>query len=111
VGSQTVCVFETESIERQRRQSDKTYLEFLRESSMSIGMYVLGAGTVDQQSPHREDELYYVVRGKGRMRAGSEDHCVGPGSLIFIAAEVDHRFYDIEEELTVLVFFAPAETV
>jgi mannose-6-phosphate isomerase-like protein (cupin superfamily) len=111
VGSETVRVFETESIERQRRQADKTYLEFLRESSMSAGFYVLGAGTVDQQSPHREDELYYVVRGKGRMRAGSEDHYVGPGSIIFIAAEVDHRFYDIEEELTVLVFFAPAETV
>ena len=111
MGSQIVRVFEAKSIERQRRQSGKTYLEFLRESSMSVGFYVLGAGTVDQQSPHREDELYYIVRGKGRMSAGAKDHCVGPGSLIFIAAEVDHRFYDIEEELTVLVFFAPAETV
>jgi mannose-6-phosphate isomerase-like protein (cupin superfamily) len=111
VDSQTVLVFETKSIEQQRKQSGSTYLEFLRKSSMSVGFYVVAAGTVDQQSPHKEDELYYVVRGKGRMRAGSEDHHVGPGSLLFIAAEVDHRFYDIEEELTVLVFFAPAETV
>ena len=110
MGSQKIRVFETESIEQQRKQSGRTYLEFLRESSMSAGLYVLTAGTVDQQSPHKEDELYYIVRGNGRMRAGSEDHCVGPGSLIFIAAEVDHRFYDIEEELMVLVFFAPAET-
>ncbi len=64
----------------------------------------------NSSSPHKEDELYYVAKGKGQMRAGCEDHRVGPGSLIFIAAEVDHRFYDIEEELTVLVFFAPAET-
>jgi quercetin dioxygenase-like cupin family protein len=110
VGGQKGCVFETISLEQQRKQSGKTYLEFLRESSMSAGLYVLAAGSVDQQSPHREDELYYVVRGKGRMRADSEDYGVGPGSLIFIAAEVEHRFYDIEEELTVLVFFAPAET-
>jgi quercetin dioxygenase-like cupin family protein len=50
-----------------------------------------------------------VIRGRARMRAGSEDQVVNPGSVIFVAAEVDHRFYDIQEELTVLVFFAPAE--
>jgi len=111
MGSQKVRVLETISIEQQRKQSGNAYLEFLRESSMSAGVYVLAVGSVDQQSPHREDELYYVVKGKGRMRAGSEDHWVGPGSLIYIGAEADHRFYDIEEELTVLVFFAPAETV
>jgi hypothetical protein len=77
MGSQKVRVFDTISIEEQRRQSGKTYSEFLRESSMS---------------------------------AGSEDHRVGPGSLIYVAADVDHRFHDIEVELTVLVFFAPAET-
>jgi quercetin dioxygenase-like cupin family protein len=44
------------------------------------------------------------------MRAGSEDQAVGEGSVIFVAAEVEHRFYDIAEELVVLVFFAPQET-
>ena len=32
------------------------------------------------------------------------------GSVIFVAAGVEHRFYDIAEELVVLVFFAPAES-
>jgi quercetin dioxygenase-like cupin family protein len=44
------------------------------------------------------------------MRAGGEDHAVGEGSIIFVAAGVEHRFYEITEELMVLVFFAPAET-
>jgi hypothetical protein len=35
---------------------------------------------------------------------------VQPGSVIFVKAQVEHRFYDIQEELVVLVFFAPAET-
>jgi len=35
---------------------------------------------------------------------------VRQGTLVFVAADVEHRFYDIEEELTLLVFFAPAET-
>jgi mannose-6-phosphate isomerase-like protein (cupin superfamily) len=44
------------------------------------------------------------------MRAGTEDRAIGRGTLIFVAASVEHRFYQIEEELEVLVFFAPAET-
>jgi len=77
---------------------------------MSAGVYVLPPGGSDPQSPHKEDELYYVVRGRGRMRAGSEDQAVSAGSVIFVAAQVEHRFYDIAEELVVLVFFAPAES-
>ena len=31
-------------------------------------------------------------------------------AVLFVAAELEHRFYDINEELAVLVFFAPAES-
>jgi len=96
--------------ETHRKQSGKRYSEFLRVPAMSAGIYVLPAGSVDSQSPHKEDEMYYVVRGQARMRAGSEDHAVSEGSIIFVAAGVEHRFYEIAEELMVLVFFAPAET-
>ena len=97
-------------IEEQRVQSGKTYREFLRVPAMSAGLYILPAGATDHQKPHREDEIYYVVRGSARFKAGSEDREVSAGSVIFVAAEVGHRFYDITEELAVLVFFAPAET-
>jgi mannose-6-phosphate isomerase-like protein (cupin superfamily) len=91
-------------------KSGKRYFEFLRVPAMSAGIYTLAAGATDTQSPHKEDELYYVVRGRARMKAGTEDHAVAAGSVIFVAAGVEHRFYDIEEELSVLVFFAPAES-
>jgi mannose-6-phosphate isomerase-like protein (cupin superfamily) len=92
-----------------RAQRGSPYLECLRRSSMSAGLYVLPAGGIDGQQPHRQDELYYIVRGKARMRAGSHDRAVGAGALIFVAASVEHRFHQIEEELEILVFFAPAE--
>jgi quercetin dioxygenase-like cupin family protein len=101
-------------IEGQRAERGKPYHEFLRVAAMSAGLYVLSAGAVDQQKPHREDEIYYVVRGRARFKAGSEagsdDREVSAGSVIFVAAEVEHRFYEITEELAVLVLFAPAET-
>jgi mannose-6-phosphate isomerase-like protein (cupin superfamily) len=102
--------FQIDEVEKLRAQAGKSYLEFLRVPAMSAGVYTLPAGSSDAQMPHREDEMYYVVRGRARMRVGSQDQAVSDGTVIFVAAEVEHRFYDIAEELVVLVFFAPAET-
>ncbi len=97
-------------IGEQRARSGREYREFLRVPAMSAGLYVLAAGATDRQKPHREDEIYYVIRGRARFEAGAEHREVSAGSVIFVAAEVGHRFYDITEELEILVVFAPAET-
>jgi mannose-6-phosphate isomerase-like protein (cupin superfamily) len=107
VKTQFTCV---DQIDQERKVAGKLYREFLRVPSMSAGLYVLGAGAADPQKPHHEDEMYYVVRGRGRFRAGDDDQEVSAGSLLFVAKEIEHRFYDISEELAVLVFFAPAES-
>lgn len=105
-----VALFTSAELEQQQTQKQKAYLEFLRVPAMSAGLYVLAAGAKDLQRPHREDEMYYVVRGRARFRAGDQEMEVSAGSILFVAAEIDHRFHDIVEELAVLVFFAPAET-
>jgi mannose-6-phosphate isomerase-like protein (cupin superfamily) len=102
--------FQIDDLSRQRAERNKLYFEFLRVPAMSAGVYVLPKNHTDPQKPHREDEMYYVVRGRGRMQIGSDHSEVRAGSVIFVEAELEHRFYDIEEELEVLVFFAPAET-
>jgi mannose-6-phosphate isomerase-like protein (cupin superfamily) len=102
--------YQISELERQRTEANKLYLEFLRIPEMSAGLYVLPAGSTDPQSPHKQDELYYVVRGKAGMKVGSGDQPVTEGSVILVAAGEEHRFHDINEELMVLVFFAPAES-
>jgi len=102
--------FQIDQLEKERERAGKSYLEFLRIPAMSAGLYTLPAGSADPQKPHQEDEMYYVVRGRARMRVGSEDRVISAGSVILVAAEVEHRFHDIAEQLVVLVFFAPAES-
>jgi mannose-6-phosphate isomerase-like protein (cupin superfamily) len=102
--------YDLPSVSADRAQAGKLYLEFLRVPAMSAGVYVLAAGAADPQKPHHEDELYYVVRGRAKMVVASEEQVVKSGSVIFVPANVEHRFFDISEELEVLVFFAPAET-
>ena len=87
-------------IRRQLAQSGKLYREFLRVPAMSAGLYVLPVGGTDPQRPHHEDEMYYVISGRARFRADKEDAEVSAGSVLFVAAEVEHRFYDVVEELS-----------
>jgi len=93
----------------QRVKSPKSYLEFLRTRTLSTGLYVLRAGEEDLQRPHAEDEVYYVIRGRAQFRAGGENWSIRGGSVLFVEAGLEHRFHEIVEDLTVLVFFAPPE--
>lgn len=85
------------------------YHEFLRVEDLSVGLYRLGAGAVDRQQPHTDDEIYVVLAGHGRFTAGDDTRDVGPGDTIYVAAHVAHRFHDISEELQLIVVFAPPE--
>jgi len=102
-------VFEMSALGSLRRRDGKAYLEFLRVSSMSAGVYVLSKAGVDLQAPHTEDEIYYIANGQARIRVGSDYSEVRAGSIVYVPAGVEHRFTDISEELTALVLFAPAE--
>ncbi|MFZ1043218.1 MAG: cupin domain-containing protein [Anaerolineales bacterium] len=101
--------FELLDIIKQQSRSGKPYFEFLHLPDLSMGVYQLLVGDTDIQSPHTEDEVYYVVEGKAKIRVANEARDVRAGSVIYVPKKVAHRFHSIEEDLIVLVFFAPAE--
>jgi mannose-6-phosphate isomerase-like protein (cupin superfamily) len=84
------------------------YLEFFTGSdNLSMGIYVLPADDTDPQSPHTEDEAYYVLSGHASITVDGETQPVQPGSLIYVGTGVEHKFHDITENLMLLVIFAP----
>jgi len=109
IGESGMDAFEISQLIIDQQRSGKSYLEFLRVPALSAGLYILPAGGVDPQQPHTEDEVYYVVEGRGIIRVGTEDRPIEPGTVVFVAAQVEHRFHSISEDLKLLVFFAPAE--
>jgi mannose-6-phosphate isomerase-like protein (cupin superfamily) len=86
------------------------YQEFFRAESGTLSMTIVvwPAGGEDPQQPHTEDEVYYVASGRGRIRVAGEDRAVQPGSIVYVAAGVEHRFHSIEQDLEVVVFWSPA---
>ena len=101
--------WELDEIDAGRTAEAHLYREFLRVPDLSAGLYVLEAGATDTQSPHTEDELYFVVAGRAKVTVGDETRPVAAGSLVFVPATVAHHFGEIVERLQILVVFGPAE--
>jgi mannose-6-phosphate isomerase-like protein (cupin superfamily) len=68
-----------------RAQHGEPWLEFMRYPALSVGLYVLEPGEPDRQSPHTEDEIYYVVEGRAAITVGDEVRPVEPGSVVYVA--------------------------
>ena len=100
--------FELSHLLEERRRSEQLFLEFLNVGTLSAGIYELAVGTDDPQRPHTEDEIYYVLDGRGQIRVDGEDRTLSPGSIIFVGSGIEHRFHSILEQLTLLVVFTPA---
>jgi len=60
------------------------------------------------QSPHAQDELYVVIRGRGVLLHDGVREPFEAGDLMFVAAGTDHRFEDFTDDLAVwVVFYGP----
>jgi len=98
--------FELDELSSKRANTARPWLEFIDKASMRMGLYELPAGGTDNQTPHQEDEVYYVVEGSGTLEVADDTYAASPGSLIYVKAHVPHRFVDIKEDLKVLVIFS-----
>ncbi|MGH2558395.1 MAG: cupin domain-containing protein [Thermomicrobiales bacterium] len=102
--------FDLADLKQRHKEGGRLYHEFLRVPALSTGLYILPAGGADPQQPHDEDEVYFVIGGRATINVDGEDRPVQTGTTVYVAARVPHHFHSIEEDLTILVFFAPAET-
>ena len=97
--------FELSKLLEKKKGMSFPYLEFIRAQGLSCGIYSLEAGAKDLQGPHDEDEIYFVIDGRARISVGGEQAEVKAGSVIYVPATSEHRFVEIEETMTLLVFF------
>jgi mannose-6-phosphate isomerase-like protein (cupin superfamily) len=102
-------VFRLDDLDAERAANEGAYLRFLKERTMSAGLYALRAGESDPQQPHGQDEIYLVVSGRASLTVGEETTSVARGSVVFVPAGTPHRFHHISEDLRVMVVFSPPE--
>lgn len=98
--------FHIDDVRAERTGHGRPWQEFLRVPDLFSGLYEIPAGGVDAQRPHDADEVYYVVAGQATLTVGTERIPVRPGAIVYVAKNEDHRFIDVTEDLSVVVFFA-----
>lgn len=95
-----------DEVRRLRAEHGRPWQEFMRSADLFAGLYEIPVGGSDEQRPHDADEVYYVLEGRATLVVDEDRYAARPGSVIFVAKGRDHRFVDIAEDLSVLVFFA-----
>jgi len=99
-------ILDLEELTSKLKGESVEYMEFLKTPNMSCGLYSLAAGSTDMQAPHDEDEVYLVLSGRAQFRLKGETMDVKPGTLLYVRAAVDHSFFEILEDMTLLVLFS-----
>ena len=59
-------------------------------------------------TPHEQDEVYVVLRGRGVLCHDGKRDSFEAGDLLFVAAGTEHCFEEFSDDLTVwVVFYGP----
>ena len=74
----------------------------------TMSVEVFAPQGVDLQTPHTQDELYFVQRGTGEIVINGQRFDAAAGDAFFVAAHVEHRFENFSEDfVTWVVFYGP----
>jgi mannose-6-phosphate isomerase-like protein (cupin superfamily) len=83
--------------------ASRTFVELFRHGSLVVEIYK--PVKVDLQMPHTRDEVYVVLSGTGVFLNNGVRQPFGPGEVLFVPANVEHRFEQFSNDFATWVFF------
>ncbi|HEU4412530.1 MAG TPA: cupin domain-containing protein [Polyangiaceae bacterium] len=79
-------------------------------SDRGTALAVIAPGTTTTPHAHAEEEMFFVVRGRGHVRVGDERVAIGAGDVLRVSPGRDHVIENPSDEvLEVLCSWYPAE--
>lgn len=92
-----------EAIEQLKQEVDKPFTVLMKHGTMSVEYFA--PKKIDSQSPHRQDELYVIVRGHGQFYRDGEILECKAGDVLFVPAGMEHRFENFTDDFATWVVF------
>jgi mannose-6-phosphate isomerase-like protein (cupin superfamily) len=63
---------------------------------------------VDTQTPHKQDEIYVIIKGHSNFYRDKERIACKKGDIIFVPAGMEHHFENFSDDFaTWVIFFGP----
>lgn len=97
----------TSDLAEELEAGETDYLEVLSRESLSVEL--ARYPNPEPKTPHKTDELYYIISGSGKAHVGSERYSIEEGDVLYVERGLEHDFFDVEDEITALVVFANTE--
>lgn len=97
-----------EALARLPGPAGERYVSVIEYGTLTVEVYAPRGS--DPQMPHTRDEVYVVMSGSGWFIHGAERHRFGRGDVLFVPANVPHRFEEFTDDLTVWAVFCSPQT-
>ncbi|MGI9285118.1 MAG: cupin domain-containing protein [Pseudomonadales bacterium] len=82
------------------------FIKLFSHGSLEVEIYK--PDKVDTQTPHSRDEVYVDASDSGYFVNGDSRQKFESGEVLFVAAEVEHRFEEFTDDFaTWVVFYGP----
>jgi len=86
-----------------QQASPLPFVKLMEHGTMSVEYYA--PVKVDNQTPHRQNELYVIASGSGTFYRDGERLAFTVGDVLFVPAGMEHRFEDFTEDFATWVIF------
>lgn len=93
-----------EAVQKLDAANGQLFAKMMEHGTMSVEIYRPIKN--DPQTPHKQDELYVIISGKGVFLNGDERTAFKQGDVLFVKAGVKHRFENFTDDfMTWVIFF------
>jgi mannose-6-phosphate isomerase-like protein (cupin superfamily) len=93
----------TEAMAALQKETDKKFTVLMQHGTMSVEYF--SPDKVDNQQPHKQDELYVIDSGSGTFFRNGERIQFNKGDVLFVPAGMEHRFENFTEDFATWVIF------
>ena len=71
----------------------------LPETRLTVTWVDVGPGSGQRPHSHAPEQVYVIVRGRGRMKVGDEERLVVEGDLVYIPPDTIHGIENLADEV------------
>src|SRR5215510_2984036 len=88
------------------QQSEFPFTVMMKHGSMTVEYFA--PQEIDTQTPHKQDEIYVIVKGHGTFYMNGERTSCRKNDVLFVPAGLEHRFESFSDDFaTWVIFFGP----
>ena len=92
-----------EALKQLLEQSELPFTVIMKHGSMTIEYFA--PQEIDTQIPHKQDEIYVVIKGHGTFLRENKRMPCKKNDVLFVPAGMEHRFENFSDDFAVWVIF------